>query len=179
MALADFIQALQEQDTVYSEPQPSSITVISPEQPGIKVIPPESVITTPKVLKLNLKQKPVQESQVSASSISEVQKPVEMVPETVPKNTQPVIEKQQKEDVLTKQEVSADELFLKTGTEWSKKGLWLEYYEKAKRSTKTNEIVVRMKAGRFTITPDNDVLLLPDYDIVGKDPDAVLRDSWF
>ena len=29
------------------------------------------------------------------------------------------------------------------------------------------------------ITPDNKVLLLPDYDIVGKDPDAVLKDKWF
>ena len=44
---------------------------------------------------------------------------------------------------------------------------------------KTNPIVDRMKLGKFTITPDNKVLLLPDYDIVGKDPDDVLKDKWF
>lgn len=46
-------------------------------------------------------------------------------------------------------------------------------------SKKSNEVVNRMKLGRFTITPDNKVLLLPDYDIVGKDPDDVLSDKWF
>ena len=46
-------------------------------------------------------------------------------------------------------------------------------------SKKANPIVNRMKIGKFTITPDNKVLLLPDYDIVGKDPDDVLKDKWF
>ena len=76
-------------------------------------------------------------------------------------------------------ELTDDEIFINTGTELSKKSIWMDYYEKAKRSRKSNPIVDRMKIGRFTITPDNKVLLLPDYDIVGKDPDDVLKDKWF
>lgn len=77
------------------------------------------------------------------------------------------------------QQLSDEALFINTGTEISKKNIWLEYYHKAKSSRKSNPIVARMKLGRFTITPDNKVLLLPDYDIVGKDPDDVLKDKWF
>lgn len=77
------------------------------------------------------------------------------------------------------QQLSDETLFIYTGTEISKKSIWLEYYHKAKSSRKSNPIVARMKQGRFTITPDNKVLLLPDYDIVGKDPDDVLKDKWF
>ena len=55
----------------------------------------------------------------------------------------------------------------------------MEYYEKAKRSRKDYEVTRKMKAGRFTITPDNKVLILPDYDVVGKDPDDILKDKWF
>lgn len=76
-------------------------------------------------------------------------------------------------------ELTEDEIFNSTGTEYSKKIIWMEYFAKAKTSRKKNPIVDRMKVGRFTITPDNKVLLLPDYDIVGKDPDDVLKDKWF
>ena len=72
-----------------------------------------------------------------------------------------------------------DTLFNKSGTELSRKAMWIEYYVKAKGSRKSNAIVDRMKLGRFTITPDNKVLLLPDYDVVGKDPDDILKDKWF
>ena len=77
------------------------------------------------------------------------------------------------------QENTDEQIFLKSGTESSKYQIWLEYFNKAKSSKKSNPIVDRMKIGRFTITPDNKVLLLPDYDIVGKDPDDVLKDKWF
>ena len=75
--------------------------------------------------------------------------------------------------------INEDELFLRSGTELSKKLIWVDYYAKATASRKSNSVVDRMKVGRFTITPDNKVLLLPDYDIVGKDPDMVLKDKWF
>lgn len=72
-----------------------------------------------------------------------------------------------------------EQIFVKSGTESSKYQIWLDYFNKAKSSKKSNPIVERMKTGRFTLTPDNKVLLLPDYDIVGKDPDDVLKDKWF
>ena len=63
---------------------------------------------------------------------------------------------------------SLNEIFINTGTELSKKSIWIDYFYKAKHSRKSNPIVDRMKIGRFTITPDNKVLLLPDYNIVDK-----------
>ena len=103
-------------------------------------------------------------------------------------STQSVIQKPPTQSVVTQpniqpqvvqEQITDEQLFLKSGTESSKYAIWLDYFNKAKSSKKSNPIVDRMKIGRFTITPDNKVLLLPDYDIVGKDPDDVLKDKWF
>ena len=75
MALADFIQALQEQEVVYSEPSKSSIRVIPPEhQQSLRVLPPETsndvkvephvstsnnTQASPQKIKLKIKLKPV------------------------------------------------------------------------------------------------------------------------
>lgn len=242
MALADFIQSLQEQDVVYSTPPQPSIRVIPPENQCIKIIPPETLDIdppAPKVIKLKIKpkittpteeQKPVQQpvsqpvQQVQKPILTPVSKPItqnqmqpvtetnqatqqvvrEMTQPTTKQNSilqpvskpEPIIAQKQetiptyvphKEPVSqpVKQEPSKptqltdDEIFNNTGTEYSKKEIWFSYFEKAKTSRKSNPIVDRMKIGRFTITPDNKVLLLPDYDIVGKDPDDVLKDKWF
>jgi len=72
-----------------------------------------------------------------------------------------------------------DRLFLASGTEISKKPKWLEVYRQAKASRKVNPYVDRCKIGKFIITDTNEVLILPDYNVVGKDPDAILRDKWF
>lgn len=241
MALQDFIQALQEQDTVYSTPPQPSIRVIPPENQCIKIIPPESAVLdpAPKVIKLKIKQKPVEQAPVQP----QVQRPQvqpQVVQQPQPQVAEPVLQKpklqpvskpqeqskpklqpvskpvqqtldvshstvqvQQTQNVIPKytppddddeissvlqsdipqqmepRELTADDIFNSTGTEYSKKEIWMEYFEKAKNSRKSNPIVDRMKVGRFTITPDNKVLLLPDYDIVGKDPDDVLKDKWF
>ena len=230
MALQDFIQALQEQDIVYSTPPKPSIRVIPPEDPCIKVIPPESKLldTTPKVIKLKLNKKPVVQSEnnqtnsVPNTSDQSKSKPI-LQPVSKPSSSQttnnpvviqldedatpinvvqtepkaqsepkvqptPIVVHQptnipanpiEKPTSVEPHKITADDIFNSTGTEFSKKNIWMEYYEKACNSRKSNPIVDRMKIGRFTITPDNKVLLLPDYDIVGKDPDDVLKDKWF
>ena len=33
--------------------------------------------------------------------------------------------------------------------------------------------------GKLYVTDDNKPLVLPDYNIVGKDPDKVLKEQWF
>lgn len=240
MALADFIQALQEQDVVYSTPPQPSIRVIPPEQQFIKIIPPESLEeqpqqVTPKVIKLKIKQKPAStpdivsnanQTTVESNNVQPVQQqqpklqpvqhkpvlqpvqkeqPVQQtvrvqpvkqepviqqaqydIPKYEPKVTQtpkpqsqPVVQQEIKVEPVQPKELTDEDIFNSTGTEYSKKTIWFEYFEKAKNSRKSNPIVDRMKVGRFTITPDNKVLLLPDYDIVGKDPDDVLKDKWF
>ena len=199
MALADFIQALQEEDIVYSEPRQDSIRVFPPEQQTIKTtqLEPEIISEQPKVIKLKMKKKPV-ESSIQPVFVSSEEKP----PETVESKKQqlkltgrvekPIVDSSKQEVKASKPNIESskpkvepvkeetdDDIFMKTGTESSKKEIWLGYFNQAKNSRKKNPIVDRMKIGRFTITPDNKVLLLPDYDIVGKDPDDVLKDKWF
>lgn len=228
MALADFIQSLQEQDVVYSTPPQPSIRVIPPENQSIKIIPPESLNIeppTPKVIKLKIKpkikteepkpiqQEPINEAlnqnitqnkqqninepiiqqkshsilkQVSNTQTTENKPVVTQTQKEIPKYVPQNIPNTHKTETLNstnttqeKTQLTDEELFTSTGTEYSKKEIWFSYYEKAKHSRKSNPIVDRMKIGRFTITPDNKVLLLPDYNIVGKDPDDVLKDKWF
>jgi hypothetical protein len=198
MSLVDFMQQLQEQDNlVYSEVPEPSIRVIPPEKTVTKIIPPEStVVKPPTTIKLKINQKSVtinnevpnkvENTQgVSNNSIlktpPKVQETVQQsVQETkVQQTVQPQTYVEKQVQVEQPKKLSEEELFINTGTESSKMNIWLEYYHKAKSSRKSNQIVERMKMGRFTITPDNKVLLLPDYDIVGKDPDDVLKDKWF
>lgn len=202
MSLVDFMQQLQEQDNlVYSEVPEPSIRVIPPEKSCTKIIPPESIAAKPPTtIKLKIKQKavPIEPDVDNKNDVQVVQpepilkKPpnsstVQVQQNTVPEiqntkessHTQQVPQIQQPVQQTVNKKPSDEELFINSGTESSKRNIWLEYYQKAKSSRKVNPIVERMRIGRFTITPDNKVLLLPDYDIVGKDPDAVLKDKWF
>lgn len=252
MALADFIQALQEEDVVYSEPRQPSIRVIPPDEAQYKKQEPKSE-EQPTTIRLKIKKKQVESEirPVSSSTSSDkpsnksqtnseskkpkqplkinrrIEKPTAEPPKPVVPDPPPKVEapvKDEKEVVTdiepvkpeksdsgqvdnistgevkvtetaepkdepiiessaqvttVEKEPTDEEIFLSTGTEYSKKAIWFEYFAKAKSSRKKNPIVDRMKVGRFTITPDNKVLLLPDYDIVGKDPDDVLKDKWF
>lgn len=184
MSLVDFMQQLQDQDNiVYSETPEPSIRVIPPEKSCTRIIPPESnVMKQPTVIKLKINQK-----DIGINSTNELVTNQAINNETEPlsSNENKVIQESVSYNVNTHHQIdittqkSDEEIFISTGTELSKKSLWMDYYEKAKRSRKSNPVADRMKLGRFTITPDNKVLLLPDYDIVGKDPDEVLKDKWF
>lgn len=209
MSLVDFMQKLQEQDdsgVIYSTPPEPSIKVIPPSAPtSIKVIPPESITELKQPVKIKLKinkksinvnnnminQQPqtqqtpsieqkVAPVEVAVNNQSQIQQPVQPVEPTrqiepsVNNQTAPVIEERK----LTEEE-EIMQLFIKSGTESSKKEIWVSCYKQAKASRKRNPVTDRMKIGKFTITPDNKVLILPDYDVVGKDPDDILKDKWF
>ena len=184
MSLADFMKQLQDQDLVFSEVPEQPVRVIPPEQTTVRVIIPETTpVNKPTKIKLNLT--PPDSNTTSAQVVAPpkpqpVVRPVSLPPEPPQQVTTPA--PQPKTVVSTgtgRTELTEEELFIKSGTEYSKKELWLDYYAKAKSSTKKNPVVDRMKIGRFTITPDNKILILPDYDVVGKDPDDILKDSWF
>ena len=239
MALAEFIQSLQEQEVVYSQPFKSSTKTTTVEKQSMRILPPETGAelidphvsnntinneTSNKhnkpVIKIKIKQKQTEIDVQSVSNLHNTQttqqttkqnnnitnnpksnvqqksilKPVESTYSSVSQsvNTSTNLEnnttlnnnqnneiKKEFSEKPISTELTDDDVFNSTGTEYSKKDLWLNYYNQAKNSRKKNPIVDRMKVGRFTITPDNKVLLLPDYDIVGKDPDDVLKDKWF
>ena len=172
MSLADFMKQLQDQDITFSEVPEQPVRVIPPEQTTVRVIVPETPqVNKPTKIKLNL---------TPPSSTPAVPKPV-ATPQPVqqPVVSTPVKPTQTVVSTGSMTQLTDEELFIKSGTEDSKKAIWFEYLEKARTSTKKNQIVDKMKVGRFTITPDNKFLILPDYDVVGKDPDDILKDSWF
>ena len=200
MALADFVNALQEEDIIYSKPEnPTQKT------PYLKVNLPESntpTNNTPKKIKikiststintntntntntkLNIKQETIESKSDDKSNINEndLNKNLnsDQINNDKTDNYQIHNNLVNNSSINEKKEILEEDLFISSGTEYSKKEIWIKYYNQAKSSKKKNPIVDRMKLGRFTITPDNQVLLLPDYDIVGKDPDDVLKDKWF
>lgn len=192
MSLLAFMQELQEQDNgiIYSQAPEPTIKIIPPEKPVTQIIPPVTEEKKPVTIKFKINKKTVEinngvqtqpkEQKVQQQEVHIQKPPVQQQTQSQPiqQQVQPQVEKPQQVDTSPK-ELSDEEMFNLTGTEYSKKELWLEYYEQAKRSRKSNPVADRMKKGRFTITPDNKVLLLPDYDVVGKDPDDVLKDKWF
>lgn len=208
MALQDFIQSLQDSDTVYSTPPQPTIQVIPPETASIKVIPPESKLlesSTPKKIKLKLKVNSLDnnttENHATENHVIENHQ-IEPNLTTVNNNTQDIRDLNKSDESNTQDSLitenkpiddnipkynptahevnqeSAEDLFLKTGTEIGKRDLWMSRYKQALASRKTNIVAQRMKLGRFTITPDDKVLILPDYDVVNKDPDDILNDKW-
>lgn len=192
MSLLAFMQELQEQDNgiIYSQAPEPTIKIIPPEKPVTQIIPPVTEEKKPVTIKFKINKKTVEinngvqtqpkEQKVQQQEVHIQKPPVQQQTQSQPiqQPVQPQVEKPQQVDTSPK-ELSDEEMFNLTGTEYSKKELWLEYYGQAKRSRKNNPVADRMKKGRFTITPDNKVLLLPDYDVVGKDPDDVLKDKWF
>ncbi len=170
-------QPVQQQvlQPVQQKPQQSILQPVNrePDKPKLQpVSKPVEQIEQPQVV-----QQPQQQVQVQKPI---VQRQQEVIPTYTPPDDEDISTVLQS-DIPPQEprELTDDDIFNSTGTEYSKKTLWMEYFEKAKNSRKSNPIVDRMKVGRFTITPDNKVLLLPDYDIVGKDPDDVLKDKWF
>lgn len=199
MSLADFMRDLQSQEasgTHYSEVPEQPVRVIPPDQTSVRVIAPDIVpANKPTKIKLKLNPPTTPSTQPTVQSVP-IQQPVQVV-QPKPQVSQNVVNTSvapQPDQIVQqsivsnlpdtprvekKTELTDDEMFIKSGTEDSKKAIWMDYFAQAKASKKHNPIVDRMRVGRFTITPDNKVLILPDYDVVGKDPDDIIKDSWF
>lgn len=195
-------------DVIYSKEPEHSIQIIPPEKtsssitlekpkPSLKIIPPsDEHEDKPKTIKFKLNvvnsSKVVEaEVQTAQSTTMLRQPPVDEQPakSILQKPSQPVQKEQPKEQPkpLTQkptipqkptEEQIVEELFLKSGTSMAKRALWYEYYEKAKISRKKNSIVERMKQGKFAITVDNQVLILPDYNIQHKSSSQLLSEKW-
>lgn len=69
-------------------------------------------------------------------------------------------------------------LFRASGTPLNKRELWYQYYNKAKSSSARNSVAVRMKEGKFAISPNNDVIVLPNYSGIRKSTTEILQDKW-
>lgn len=199
MSLADFMKQLQEQESggiVYSDPPEHPVKVIPPTHASIKLIPPEDkpVVDKPFTIKIKIDRKEyLVNSHANSTSNSsqaattapqpvvvaptqQVEQPVEYQPVQQPVQ-QPVPQPVTQPVVKTKEELE-EELFIKSRCESSKRDRWMEIYHKALESKKQNEVANRLRAGRFVVTPEDDVIILPDYDAINKDPDDIIKDSW-
>lgn len=160
--IQDFIKQLQDEDfqsTVKFSDEPPVHTQVEVEKPKTKSKPEK------KTIKLN---------------ISKVDKKEEV------KNT-PIERPKSKEDFRVKEEpkeivsneLSEEELFIKSETSLSKKPVWMEYYNKAKNSKKDNAVTDKLKRGRFRILDDGSFIILPDLDTYQKSSTTLLEESWF
>ena len=83
------------------------------------------------------------------------------------------------ETKLTVDDVKSEALFKKSGTPLEKKSLWMSVYEDAAKSKKTTYDIELKRQGKFAITSDNEILLLPkNYEVVHKSVNEILTDKW-
>lgn len=165
----DFINRLREEalkeetsDVIYSQPvintrviPPDEVTIKQLDIPSIRVIPPQEEERKTKP-KFSLKPKQVEIKEEINEPIKEVvEKPIEV-----------------------KKEPDIEYLFNRSETDISKKEIWVETYLKAQKSVKTNSIAKALKSGRFTITKDSKIEILPEYDIYKKSSSDILNDRW-
>jgi len=178
MSVQDFIKKLKEQDdaeTIYSK---------VPDYPT-KLIPPEKAHTTAEIPSCTRIIPPDTPTKIkfkfnvgSSNQTKEVE--VKSTLQQVPKKETRVERRPEKptpKKNLTDEEIAYD-LFRQTGTNKEKWQIWYDYYVKAKSSRKQNSVVEQMKRGRFAITTDNQVLILPDYDLRKKSVNDILADKW-
>ena len=174
-----------------------SITLEQPKEqlkPSMRIIPPSNdEDDKPKTIKFKLNV--INSSTVVETEVKNIPQSSETLTTTLqkPKLEQPKIEQQkveqqtqtiqqpktqQKQQPKLSEEEIVEELFIQSGTSMTKRAIWFEYYEKAKSSRKKNSIVDRMKEGKFAITIDNQVLILPDHDIRNKSSSQLLGEKW-
>ena len=157
-SLQAYIQKLKEQDdtnVTYSKSMEDTVNVIPPmkEEPKQKVIKqPTSYIETHK----QTYKPPVQEV---------VQQ-------------QPVKKQKKKLKLKLDNQTIAETLFENSKTSKRFKQEWMEIYNKAQTSRKQTSEMAAMRKGKFAITSDRQLLILPDYDFRGKDSNDILNDKW-
>lgn len=197
MALVDFMKKLQEEDSdvIYSKPPEDGVKIIPPVKveskvnpEKIKIIPPKEE-EAPKVVKFKL-ARPVQEKPKPSPVVIVPKKEVKTEP--IVQKPEPKVEKSEPTPVIvpTKKETSTvteppkqvinevEILFKRSETPLDKKDLWIECYNKALKSKKVGFTVDKIRRGRFSITEDNQVIFLSEYDTYGKSVGEILNDNW-
>ena len=192
---------------VYSKPPEKPVKVIPPTQPNnVRLLPPEIEQAQPKVIKIKINKQAfaMPNTQVSGQPQATPQQTIiqpaqpmvqQPVQQPIPQPVQPVQAQQpahppvQYEQqpaqvvqpapppVQQSAELTAEQLFQKSGTEIGLKERWMFLYNEAQKSKKTHILADKMRRGRFMALPDEQVIILPEMD-VNKDPDELLKAKW-
>lgn len=188
--IQDFMRKLQEQDedVIYSTPKEDAIEMIPPINAistvevdiphTVKVIPPEQEETPRPVFRANFSMRSGGNNIVSESTspLSDNQENPVKPKLNFKLNINAVATRDKIADNIVQSAI--EDLFNESGTPSTKKELWITKFNEAKSSKKKNYVVERMRLGKFLITENNEVLLLPDLDIQGKSSSEILREQW-
>lgn len=207
-SLQDFMQELREKDdsdVVYSAKPEDEVRILPPikNKEQVEVIKKDEKTEQIKVIPPHKEEKkevkPVSFGNVKVVDKKEekpiitfrfVGKPKQEVPkQEQPKQEQVKPQEVQKEVVENKpqkqeetRELSEFEkkylLFKRSGTPENKKEVWFEILNKALASKTRNYTSDTIRSGRFYISANDEILLLPKYDFNNKSVEDVLNDKW-
>lgn len=206
-SLQDFMQELREKDdsdVVYSAKPEDEVRILPPiknkeqvevikkdeKTEQIKVIPPHKEETK--------EVKPVSFGNVKVEKKEEkpiitfrfVGKPKQEEPKQELPKQEPVKPQEAQKEVVENKPQKQEEtrelsefekkylLFKKSGTPENKKEVWFEILNKALASKTRNYTSDAIRSGRFYISANDEILLLPKYDFNNKSVEDVLNDKW-
>ena len=201
-SLQDFMQELREKDdsdVVYSEKPEYEVRILPPikNKEQVEVIKKDEKTEQIKVIPPHKEEKkevkPVSFGNVKVEKKEEkpiitfrfVGKPKQEEPKQEPVRQQEV-QKEVVENKPQKQEETRELsefekkylLFKKSGTPENKKEVWFEILNKALASKSRNYTSDTIRSGRFYISANDEILLLPKYDFNNKSVEDVLNDKW-
>lgn len=201
-SLQDFMQELREKDdsdVVYSAKPEDEVRILPPikNKEQVEVIKKDEKTEQIKVIPPHKEEKkevkPVSFGNVKVDKKEEkpiitfrfVGKPKQEEPKQEPVRQQEV-QKEVVENKPQKQEETRELsefekkylLFKKSGTPENKKEVWFEILNKALASKSRNYTSDTIRSGRFYISANDEILLLPKYDFNNKSVEDVLNDKW-
>ena len=192
MSLKGFMQSILEQDesdVVYSPKPDDEVRILPPtnNREQVEVIKKDEKTEQIKVLSPSKEEnkknnepisfKPLEKKKITFVIPKKIEKQVEEVREQRRVETQKEVSKK-REDTQLSEFDKIELLFKESGTPEIKKAIWKEIYQKALASRTKNHTSDTIRAGRFYISMNDEILLLPKYDMRNKTADEIFQDKW-
>ena len=135
----------------------------------------ENVNNTKNVIKINFNKK----DDLIIEKFQETNLITEEKIEEKPKENKTEIKASEvkKQEDLTNEKI-IEQMFLNSGTISSMKDMWLETYKKGLKSIKTNLTVKKIKNGRFRITEEGKLEILPDLKVESMETQEIFKQKW-
>ena len=192
MSLKGFMQSILEQDesdVVYSPKPEDEVRILPPtnNREQVEVIKKDEKTEQIKVLSPSKEEnkknnepvsfKPLEKKKITFVIPKKIEKQVEEVREQRKTETQKVVSNKQEDTQLSEFD-KIELLFKESGTPEIKKAIWKEIYQKALASKARNHTSDTIRSGRFYISMNDEILLLPKYDMRNKTADEIFQDKW-
>lgn len=197
-SLQDFMQELREKDdsdVVYSAKPEDEVRILPPikNKEQVEVIKKDEKTEQIKVIPPHKEEKkevkPVSFGNVKVDNKKE-EKPIITFRFVGKPKQEPVKQQEVQKEVVESKPQKQEEtrelsefekkylLFKRSGTPENKKEVWFEILNKALASKTRNYTSDAIRSGRFYISANDEILLLPKYDFNNKSVEDVLNDKW-